>query len=476
MSKILKLYEQKWDYCGNDKLHSHWETHKMYIWVDCQMFEHADWNWEKLGSIEHWFRKYISIYVQIEQMKEMLGFYKINLKNAVEFKKIEEYSIKLADLLANYQGRIIDEGIWILNKFEEKIDKLKKEYESSEEYLKWHKMIDNIKVCEFIKSSEVLSEVTLDSVFNSSWLNQSHEYNKNSNTYFYNYAFSNEHCYSYKYSELVNNGSSIPKEDLFGISQCKQNKVNRKFDEEIIKHTNRDIIKRLKQKEDEIKRLTMKFETDLSQTKKSEENKYKKQFEEKMNKVMNEAELKVDQMQKELEFTHNYNSREKLDLKKQIDSLKCQLASPTLPTPHPTITFSLSPPCSLSSIMEPLSSLLPQCPSIHISNFTVSPTCLLQLLECSPPSSTLNLPSNTIDFSSPSPALKDTQIKWLILTDVATENTKEEIQAFVKELTGGKFEESLESVQVGGGEVGVWLTQAMQEKFGEKVKIKQEVE
>ena len=216
--------------------------------------------------------------------------YKIDdLDNSIEqdLKNLKEKLYAVIDLRLNNNSNKIKESVII------SLDKIKTEIENSKVINKINCLIQNKKCLEFKNTfDKPLNEVV--QMFKEQ---QEIIWDK----------------YIYRMNRYDYNDEIIQKRDLSVL------------DSKINLHANRDVLKSLEDKDRTIESIKKQSQLDLQAWTQAKELFYSEKYKHDMSKAVEEAKSKVQNIQKELEFTHAYSNKEKLEMKKEIRDLTFKL-------------------------------------------------------------------------------------------------------------------------------------------------------
>ena len=273
-----------WSQWGSDRTDVIWDDHSCKkLWYEWSTSFHTEWKVVSLKSVLIFDTKAIHIYVFLKKQLERYKFYKINtIDNTIET-EIQKYLSKVYSWI---DLRLKTDDITIKESDIANLDCLKLQIENSRAITKLNLHIQNLKVLDFKKHLDKSYEEIIK-------------------------------CFKVKKEE---------KRDCYGnVISTKETRETDEIDKIITKHANRDIIKTLEEKEQTIESIKKQSEYDLKQCSEEKEKFYLDKYKYDMSKVVSDAKWKVENVQKELEFTHSYNAKEKQEMRKEIQDLTFKL-------------------------------------------------------------------------------------------------------------------------------------------------------
>jgi hypothetical protein len=216
-----------------------------------------------------------------------------------------------------------------LNQFILDIDGLRKKLEGSKAYLQFHKIVDSMKAEEFLDKSEILHQITLDSVFKNNIAYEEKKYDPVSKTFVSSYKILGFAPCWYKYYKFVdpNPEKNDSYHSKFGL-QFDNSLDNRNIDfDKEIRRKAEDILKeKIKEKQLEIDRRTEEFKVELESIKLDDQTKFGKELREKMSEAEKQAQAQIESLKKKLFFNNFVNKSSLTTLNEQLNDLTSRLS------------------------------------------------------------------------------------------------------------------------------------------------------
>ena len=266
----------------------YWEFHYSDFWNDWAVAYHSTWKVWAYRDLQIFDTKAIHIYVFLKKQLERVEYYKISEVD-------QQIELVLKNLIQELFAITDRRGYNNVQKVKETViaslDSLRVEIENCKEICNLGYLIQNKKTMEFKKTLEI----PLNEIVNNFILKNVDDVNDKE--YFRRYL---------KYKQ-------IQKRDLNFL------------DDKIILNANRDILKSLQDKDRTIEELKIQAQMDLQKVTEEKEKFYLDKYKNDMSKVVSDAKCKVENVQKELEFTHSYNAKEKQEMRKEIQDLTFKL-------------------------------------------------------------------------------------------------------------------------------------------------------
>ena len=260
-----------------------WDDHSINLWNEWATSYHLTWNLWEYRNITLFDSKAVHIYIFLQKQIERCTHYNIDKIDSSIQTGLQGLVNKLFGMIDN---RFKNKGNLVRKTFIDQLDKLKIEAEENKKVQKLNILIQNQKVLSWKKSIDA----SVKDIIKRFELKSTEEYDRNRGKY-----------------------KSEEKRDLGD------------FDSKIILHSNRNILKTLEEKDKMIESIKKNSEADLKKWAEDKEKYYLEKYKNDMSKTVADARCKVENVQKELEFTHSYNTKEKQEMRKEIQELTFKL-------------------------------------------------------------------------------------------------------------------------------------------------------